>query len=62
MALYPAWRTVERNIGDALPMADHPMMDGSGKEFNLKQLAARTDCSWSSPATLCPFVVGSEGS
>ncbi|MBK6540028.1 MAG: thioredoxin family protein [Flavobacteriales bacterium] len=62
MAFTPHGELKDMNIGDALPMADHPMMDVSGKEFNLKQLAAKNGLLVVFTCNTCPFVVGSEGS
>lgn len=62
MAFAPHGEPKDMNIGDALPMADHPMMDVSGKEFNLKQLAAKNGLLVVFTCNTCPFVVGSEGS
>ena len=62
MAFTPHGELKDMNIGDALPMADHPMMDVSGKEFNLKQLDAKNGLLVVFTCNTCPFVVGSEGS
>ncbi|MBK7268429.1 MAG: hypothetical protein IPI07_02535 [Flavobacteriales bacterium] len=62
MAFTPHGELKDTNIGDALPMADHRMMDVSGKEFNLKQLAAKNGLLVVFTCNTCPFVVGSEGS
>ncbi len=50
------------NIGDAAPKLDRVMMDVSGKEITLKDIAGEKGLLVIFTSNQCPFVVGSEGS
>ena len=52
----------ELRAGDPMPKADLRMMDVSGKELSLKEMAGKKGVLVIFSCNTCPFVIGSDGS
>lgn len=58
LGMAPHGELKDLNLGDALPLPDHRMMDVSGQEKSLKELAGKNGLLVIFTCNTCPFVVG----
>ena len=58
LGMAPHGELKDLNIGDPLPLPDHRMMDVSGQEKSLKELAGKNGLLVIFSCNTCPFVVG----
>jgi len=62
LGMAPHGELKDLNIGDALPLPDHRMMDVSGKEMSLREAAGKKGLLVIFTCNTCPFVVGTDDS
>lgn len=62
LGMAPHGELKDLNLGDALPLPDHRMMDVSGQEKSLKELAGKNGLLVIFTCNTCPFVVGTDDS